>query len=439
MEKLSRRDLLKAGAVFATGTASLPTGTYNAEASDRAGARYNWGHTIDFGEQYFLRMKEIIESIRATEMNLIGDLSSRMAESIKKGGNVWMHAQAGHMGFVEFDENNKGNPRILRSSLKYDGENYDKMKPGDVLMTNYVTEDVKGTRDRGVYVVGVPVCYIDNEWAPRGFVQPNVNNWFPSDVSNVILQSYIPYTQGIVDCPEIPEMKLCPSAANSLCTLYWMFQAEVAQKVKNPKAKHIDKSMEFIDIILERISEAYRLQKNYIFDHASTVAKMIGNGGFFHCTSDHGGVQSESNAVAMGPMMTNAFRDKMKKGDVHLLATIEPNSEKIVEEAKKAKDMGIFVVSIAPGNSLNLRRHSDVFIDNLCPEGGGLFEIKGFDQKVSTAGGIMNNWLMWIFTAQFIDEMVRRGWIPWFWMGYYTVDGRQYCEAVRPFFLRQGF
>jgi hypothetical protein len=280
---------------------------------------------------------------------------------------------------------------------------------------------------------------VDNEWAPRGFVQPNVNNWLLNDVSNVILQSYIPYYQGIVDCPEIPEMKLCPSAANSLNTLYWMFQAEVANKVKNKNAKPVDYAQRYIDTILERISEAYRLQKDCMFDNAPTVAKMIGSGAHYHVRSEHRGVESESNGVAMGPMMTNAFRDEKRKGDVHLFATIEPDDETIVKEAKDAKDIGMFVVSIAPGNSLQLRRYSDVFIENLSPEGGGLFEIKGFEQKVATAGGVMNNWLMWIFTSQFVDEMVRRGWIPWFWMGGYTVGGSEYNKAMRPFFLKQGF
>jgi len=138
-------------------------------------------------------------------------------------------------------------------------------------------------------------------------------------------------------------------------------------------------------------------------------------------------------------MMTNAFRNKMKKGDVHLLATIEPDSEKIVNEAKKAKEMGMFTVSIAPANSLQIRRYSDVFIDNFCPEGGGLMDITGFAEKVGVASGVMNNMLMWIFTAQFIDEMVRRGWIPWFWMGFYQVGGREYDEAIKPFFQKQGF
>ena len=58
---------------------------------------------------------------------------------------------------------------------------------------------------------------------------------------------------------------------------------------------------------------------------------------------------------------------------------------------------------------------------------------------MATAGDIINNWLMWIFTAQFVDEMVRRGWVPWFWMGGFRVGGGEYNNANRPFFLEQGF
>ncbi len=440
MSKVSRRNMLKSGAMLAAGaSAGLGSGVRNASAADRAGTKYNWGHTMDFGEQYYTNMLAIIQNIRRNEMGLMGELTSRMAESLKNGGNVFMQAQAGHMGYIEFLEGNKGNPRILKSSTVWNGGDYDKMEANDVLMTNYVNEDVKAAKDRGVFVIGVPVNYVDNEWAPRGFTSPNVNDWLLGDVSNVILQSYIPYTQGIVDCPEIPEMKICPSAANSLCSLYWSFQAEVANKFKNKKAKELDYIPRYFDTVLERIQHAWATQKDYMFDNAPTVAKMIGRGGHFHCTSDHAGVQSESNGVAMGPMMTNAFRKEQKKGDVHLFATIEPDSEMIIGEAKKAKEMGQYTVVIAPGNSNKLREYADIFIDNLSPEGGGIFDIKGYDEKIATVGGVMNNWLMWIFTAQFVDEMVRRGWIPWFWIGGYTVGGMDYNKAIRPFFFKQGF
>ena len=218
------------------------------------------------------------------------------------------------------------------------------MKRGDVLVTNYVLEEVRAARDRGVYVVGVPTCYVDSEWTPRGYIQPNPNDWLLGDVSNEILQSHIPYHQGIVDCPEIPEMKICPSAANALERHFLDVPGGSGEQVNEQKGeKHVEKSAAYLDTVLERIQEAYRLQKDSMFDHAPTVAKLIGNGGHYHVTSDHGSVANEATGTAMGPMMTNAFRDSMKKGDVHLLATIESEAEIIIAEAEKARDMGIFV------------------------------------------------------------------------------------------------
>ncbi|MBN1294230.1 MAG: hypothetical protein JXB48_20515 [Candidatus Latescibacteria bacterium] len=456
MKNYSRRNILKTGTVLAAGTAGIGTSARKVAAADRAGTKYNWGHTEDFGTQYYRRMTDILVKVRQNEMNLIGDLTSRMADAIKSGNEVWLQAGEGHMGRFENDETLPGNPRVIRSLKMHEWNRNEKervarLKKGDVLMTNHVTGEIRAARDRGVYVIGVPVNYVDNEWTPRGFVNPNVNDWLLGDVSSVILQSYIPYHQGIVDCPEVPEMKICPSSANSLYSLYWMFQCEVAHKLKDNNAQHIDKSAVVLDTILERIHEAFHRQKDYMFDFAPEVAKRIGGGAHYHVTSDHPGVQEESNRVAMGPMITNAWReiirfdgvkvgeDDMKKGDVHLLATIEPDSQKILEEAKKAKEMDMFIVSIAPGNSFQLRQYSDVFIDNMNPEGSGLMEIKEYDQKVGCIGSILNNTLMWIFTAQFIDEMVRRGWIPWFWLGYYQVGGKEYDLAVRPFFLKQGF
>ena len=77
-----------------------------------------------------------------------------MADAIKTGGRVCYDVYVGHMGSIEYLEENKGNPRIITSS--HDNVKYDQRKPGDVLMTNYVNENVRAARDRGFYVVGVP-------------------------------------------------------------------------------------------------------------------------------------------------------------------------------------------------------------------------------------------------------------------------------------------
>ncbi len=435
----SRRTMLKTG-VVAAAAAGCAMNPHKAAASDRADDRHSFGMTDDFGAQYYTNMRRILESIRLTEMPLIGELTGRMADTIRKGGNVWWQAKAGHMPLGEFREENLGNPRIFKSYLKPgSGGDYALMKPGDVLVTNYVHEDIRAARDRGVYVVGVPVNYVDNEWAPRGFALPNQNGWLLGDVSNVILQSYIPYHQGIVDCPQIPEMKICPSSANSLSSLFWMCQIETANRLKNPKAPRMEKAYGFIDTLLSRMGEAYTAGRERIFDLATVLAERIGAGAHFHVTSDHSGVQLEATVVAMGPMMLNAFRADMRKGDVHFLATIDPDAKLVLEEVKKARSMDMLVVSAGPGSSNGLRGLSDVFLDNLSPEGQGWCTVPGFKDRIGVVGGIMNNILMWVLVAQTVDEMIRRGWVPYFWMGIYTSGGKEYNAAMHPFFLARGF
>jgi hypothetical protein len=438
MPKISRRTILRSGAALTLGAGTLSGGS--AQAAERAGTQYNFGQTVDFGEQYYTNMIHILESIRLNEMNLIGELTSRAADTLKKGSTVWWQAKAGHMPLYEFRETNKGNPGLFRSMLIPGSVgDYGKMKSGDMFFTNYVLDDILAARDRGVYVVGVPVNYVDNEWAPRGFVTPNPGNRLLGDVSNVILQSYIPYTQGIVSCPQIPEMKICPSSANALGAIFWMFQSETANKLKNPKAKPLDLSPRFLDTLLSRMKESYLAQKDQIFDNAATAAKLIGGGAHIHVMSDHQGVETEASMVAMGPMMLNSFPKGKKKGDVIIFASIPPDSKRLVEEAKKAREIGMFVISIAPENSPELRRLSDVFLDNLSPEGEGYFQIPGFPEKIGVLGGIMNNFLLWILISQTVDEMVRRGWVPYFWMGIYTVGGKEYNAAMEPFFRKRGF
>ena len=356
MTKFSRRTILGNSAVLAAGVTAMGRGIQNAEAADRAGTSYDFGHTTDFGEQYYTNMLHILESIRLTEMPLIGELTSRTAGILKKGGTVWWQAKAGHMPLYEFRDENAGNPHLFKTWLRPgSGGDYDKMKQGDILFTNYVHDDILAARKRGVYVVGVPINYVDNEWAPRGFSNPNQNNLLLGDVSDVIVKSYIPYTQGIVNCPQIPEMKICPSSANALAALFWMFQAEVADKFKTKTAKKSDLSANYLNTLISRVCETYREHREVMFDRAATLVERIGGGSHIHVTSDHPGVETEATVVAMGPMMLNSFRNEMKKGDIHIIASIPPDSGKMIEKAKQARDRGMFVVSIAPSNSPELK------------------------------------------------------------------------------------
>ena len=65
-----------------------------------------------------------------------------------------------------------------------------------------------------------------------------------------------------------------------------------------------------------------------------------------------------------------------------------------------------------------MKKLADVFLDNLSPEGYGLFTIKGHDNRIALAGSLINSIVYGFFSAQMADEMCRRGWYPKYYMSY---------------------
>ncbi len=443
MPEMSRRAIFKTGAALAVGASAMSLNPI-AAAGDDVSAKApssapTFGHTIAYGDEYHKNILPIMEAVRKKELPVIAEVADRMAATVKNGHKVWMQAKQGHLCRHEFDMANRGNPGLFQSDSEWDDTDYDKMQSGDMLVTNYINDNVAAVRKSGVYVVGVTVCYQDSPAAPRGVINPNANGWFLSDVSDIIIDSHSPWEQGIVSCAQIPEMKICPSSANPLTAIFWMLTAEGANRLKNSSDASAPFAAKYLDTVIERIRASYPPQRDALFGAAVSAAERIISGAHYHVTSDHRGVEQESAGVASGPMMTNAFKKEMKSGDVHLLATIEPDSPKIIEAATAARDMGQYILAIGPAGSTRLAALADVFIDNYCPEGGGLLDIPGYSEKIATASSILSNVLMWIFTGQMVDEMTRRGTVPWFWMGYYLKGGAEYDDAVRPLFMRQGF
>ena len=82
---------------------------------------------------------------------------------------------------------------------------------------------------------------------------------------------------------------------------------------------------------------------------------------------------------------------------------------------------------------------ADAGFDNLSPESGGVIRVPGCTQTICPTSGIVGNVIQQMIVAQWADEMVRRGSVPYFLMGVYRKGGRAYNKAMRPFFELQGF
>ena len=478
MEKTSRRNLLKKGAALCTGIASgyalkpdisdafcstKPPCSNNSDNTTKWDHEYTWGHTKLFMEEYHDRTMEILGCLSG-EIDHVGELTSRAASVVKNGGTVWQSMNVGHMPAPEQAEKRRGHPGIIRDhnpsipTVLTGGKakeeilkGYEELKKGDILFTNHCNKSVKKVRDKGVYVVGVTSNYINNEFRPVGFSHPNQDNLMLKDVSNEILHSYVPYNQGLVQAPEIPEVTICPSSTTGQGTLFWMISAELTNKIVNKNAKNVDKSAKYLDILTERIEKIRDVHMSKIRETAVTMTRRIREGGrWFARSIEHPGLASELSGVASGPMIVN-WRDDTKSWDatkdknVMTIAGISPAFPDEVKLALEKQREGAFVIGTGPASIDGVVPHgrlidiADVGFNNFSPESGGVIKIKGRKDSICPTSGIVGNIIQQMLCAQWADEMVRRGSIPYYWMGFFQIGGREYDNGVRPFFIIQGF
>ncbi|MDP7277590.1 MAG: hypothetical protein QF363_19080 [Planctomycetaceae bacterium] len=452
VEQPSRRDLLLGGAMFAGGLAGGDLcEPRSAEAAPSPGSKsaskwdheYTFGHTRLFMDEYHSGILGILSRI-AGETELVGELTSRAAKVVRSGHDVWTSMSEGHMPHWEQRADRRGGPGIMK-----DHSSFEQLKKGDMLFTNHCNKQVLAARERGIYVVSVTVSYIDNEFRPEGFTDESHSN--PDglklkDISNVILHSHTPYTQGLVHAPEIPEFTLCPSSQTGLGALHWMLNAELANKLSNPKAKAVDKSVEYLRVLTDRVRRIGE-HRGRIRETAVTMAHRIRRGGrWFVKSLEHKGLSSELTHVASGAMIVNSGDWKAKPDkNVLLVSAISPAIPAEMQAAKSARTEGAFVIGIAPTATdgkparNGLFDHCDAAFDNLSPERHGVIRVPGRESAICPTSGLTTNLIQQMLCAQWTDEMVRRGSVPYFFMGGYQQGGSEYNAAMKIHFDRQGF
>ena len=442
----SRRDLLLGGAAIVgslTGTQPVSSAPVPSKSRSKWDHEYTFGHSKLFMDQYHEGILGILSKI-AGETELVGELTSRAARVVRGDHTVWTAMNDGHMPHSEQRADRRGSPKIMK-----DEQGLKHLKAGDMLFTNHCNKQVLAVRERGVYVVAVTVSYRDNEFRPAGFTDESHSN--PDglklkDVSNVILHSHTPYTQGLVSAPEIPEFTLCPSSQTGLGALHWMLNAELANKLENPRAKPVEKSVEYLKTLVGRIRQI-ATHRDQIRETAVEMTRRIRRGGrWFVQSKEHPGLSSEMEHVASGPMIVNWGNWSAKLHEnVMLVSTITPSNSDEVNIAKQARKEGALVIGIGPTTldgktpRKGLFSHCQVHFDNFSPESSGVIRIPGRKQPICPTTGLTTNVIQQMLCAQWVDEMVRRGSVPYFFQGGYQQGGSEYNAAMNIHFERQGF
>ena len=405
---------------------------------------HTWGHTVPFGEAYHNRAVETLEELHG-QAGLIAEVAGKAVEALRGGNKVYANVVTGHMPTYELVNEREGNPALFEftGSDMCTPEQYAAMRPGDVLMTNRVDHEVRLARDRGVYVYVFTTCYTNNRWAPEGKVNPNPDNLMPEDVASQVIQTPIPWDQGLIHIPEIPYMALFPGSANVSCSIHWMVTAEVAQALATGGTPDGVMGKAYLEILLNRLTAIKTAYGNRLRETAVVMANRIIGGGRYWVKGRNEGVASEVSGVAQGLMMANGFepRPAAEGGDrdIFLVTAVSRNDATDVALAETARGNGNLILGIGPGGNDQLEQLCDGYFHDYCPEDAGVLAIEGRTDKICPATGILNNILVQSLSAQMVDEMCRRGAVPYFYMGVYRVGGGTYNGFMSPYFRERGY
>ena len=407
-------------------------------------AKHTWGHTISFGEEYLQNAQKMLRQIRADAV-LLAQVAAQATEAVRAGRKVYANCAIGHMPRFELHNEREGNPRVL---CMPDGgectpEQLAILKDGDVLLTGRVNAAIRRARDAGVYVVVFTTCYVNNRNVPPGEVRPNENDWMPEDVASLVIDSHIPWESGLVHMPAIPEMPVCPGVSIGGCAIQWMLSAEVAHALETGKTPDGRIGIQYVDVLLQRLTTFRTQQWEQVSQTASTIAERIIASGHLTVRSRNEGVESECSTVAQGLMLCNAFAPRAAAAggamDTLLIAAVTAEDPAELAWADEARANGHLIVGVGPTNNQGLRQRCDVYFDNGCDGAAGVIEIPGREQWVCPTTGIANLVITYVITAQFVDEMCRRGAVPYFWMGRYRMQGPEYNDLMEVFFGKRGY
>ncbi len=381
---------------------------------------------MDYGTEYYTESVRVLNRMWDMRKDQIGKISDRAAATLRAGHKVVWDCTAGHSNIYEVEPSLPCLPQGgMISATEFSGQKatIDALTSDDMLITNYINEQTVAAHKRGVYVVGVTDSYFRHRSFPEQDnkdKKPNYQNLELEDISSEVLVSEVPGQVGLVSMPYIPEMKVGAGVGNFMIALYWYVVSDVANKMKNPDAPALQYSTQYHDTIMKRLDTIWKTQKPLLWSTAEKLAVKVGNGAHMWVDSYPKSVNCDASGASMGLVFTNHFpKNKMKPGDIMFVCEVSDSTNStMVEEARAAKAKGAYIVAIGPANNAELKKLSDVYFDNLSPEGYGLFQIKGHDNRIALAGSLINSIVYGAFSVQMVKCMNNHGWYPKYYMSY---------------------
>lgn len=415
-----------------------------------------------FMDQYYDGIMTIAHGIRDTQIDAIGRAMEKAYELKSAGGAVYSHVNYGHYSMYAGSKDVPGQPWVLpQCGITPTQAEFDAMKKGDFLITDRIDKGTKEVRERGVYIVGVTNNYYKFSRTKPGGLRPDRMETSIEEISDIVIDSYVPWDNGLVSAPAIPQFKLCPSTGIAQFLVYWACTASLANLIGSKgKGSSSKPAEQYLDLAIERFgmvgtdrTKIDSVAKKWADLVLGKKARLLVYG-HNQDVETYGATQTRNMFVndavicASSSMIAQPYTvqaDNLRKEDIVLIGAFTSDNQDELRVARTSRKTGAYTVAFCPfgtdGDTSGDRLFKEVDVAFNCysDESAGVIAVPGFDKKVSPIAPLTGNLIHWMLTAQWTDHMARRGEMPYYWQGYHETGGQQYDNSVEPFFKKRGY
>lgn len=455
--RMSRRRFFTGSAALGVSTAAAMVKGSEAKAVEVAFPSKFEVPEKQFMDQYYDGLMEIAHGVRDNSVGAIAQAMEKAYECRQNGGTIHCRLQTGHFVMFAASSDIPGQPNLLPNTRGERGVRTE-MKKGDFYITNGGARGIEEYRKNGVYVVGLTCNYSKFSKTPPGFLRSDDGPAI-EEVCDLVIDTHVPYYNGLVNAPQIPGFRLCPSSGIAMMLVYWACTASLANLINTkgkgsstePAEKYLDHAIERfqmigtdrpkIDWVGEKWADLVLGKKARLLVYGRPQLGAAYDG----CTNMF---VNESYIVASGSMIAQQYEqhvNDLKEGDIVLIGSIESNHPLEINAARHAKSAGAYSTAFCPfgtdcdTSGVQLFKEVDAAFNTYSDESEGVLEIKKFDKKICPLTGLTGNMVHWMLMAQWTDHMARRGEMPYYWQGFHERDGQAYDKLAEPLYDKRGY
>ena len=209
-------------------------------------------------------------------------------------------------------------------------------------------------------------------------------------------------------------------------------------------AKHEGPAGQYVDAIVQRCDRAEKNMAEFTRIAEIAAARHIAGGAFTFCPNNQA-LQPELNGRSGFMMHTGDRRiwkerrsDAEKAQDFGIIGWDWAPGESDAKHMEELRQRGGYVIGFGPGKLPGVRElipKCDAFFDTGLEADGYVVQLSD-NRRAGAASTVVNLMHGWVFSAEFVAALTRRGKAPTIWKSYLYEDGHEYGDR---YFKKQQF